>query len=250
MKPLALQLYSLRQQAKEDLLGTLTHVAQMGYKGVELAGLYNHSADEVARMFKDLGLDPAGAHVPLPTEENINELVDTYKTLNVKFLGSGAGADRFDSPDSIKQVAEQFQAAAELLKAHDMQLVYHNHWWEMETFDGTIGLDLLYQEAPDLAAEIDTYWASNFGQVDVPDFVARHADRTPLLHIKDGPLKKDQAHVAVGSGMMDVASVIQAADEQTLGWLIVELDRCDTDMVQAVADSAKYLIDNRLAQPR
>ena len=47
---------------------------------------------------------------------------------------------------------------------------------------------------------------------------------------------------------MDFPSVIAAADENVLRWLIVELDRCDTDMFTAVEESYKYLTSNGLAE--
>ncbi len=250
MKPIALQLYSLRTHAKEDLKGTLARVAEMGYRGIELAGLYDHSPEQVRQMLDELDLQAAGAHVRLPEASTLGEMVQMCKTLGVTCVGTGVGADRFGSPEQIRAVAGEFQEAAESLAEHDIGLVYHNHWWEMEEFDGKLGLDVLYEAAPDLQAEIDTYWAANFGAVDVPDFVCRHAGRTPLLHIKDGPLAKDRAHVAVGAGRMDVPAVIAAADENVLQWLIVELDRCDGDMLEAVDASARYLIDNDLGQGR
>ncbi len=64
--------------------------------------------------------------------------------------------------------------------------------------------------------------------------------RAPLLHIKDGPAVKNEPMVAVGDGMMDFPSLIQAAGENT-EWLIVELDQCATDMLEAVGKSYRYL---------
>ena len=69
-----------------------------------------------------------------------------------------------------------------------------------------------------------------------------------ILHIKDGPLEKDKAMVAVGDGIMNIPEVISAADPNVLEWLIVELDTCDTDMLAAVAKSYRYLTENELAE--
>ena len=48
--PVAVQVYSVRDEAKADLLGTLKEIKKMGYDGVELAGLCGHTADEVKAM--------------------------------------------------------------------------------------------------------------------------------------------------------------------------------------------------------
>ena len=94
---------------------------------------------------------------------------------------------------------------------------------------------------------MDTYWAANFGAVDAAAEVAHVRDRAPLLHIKDGPLERNEAHVAVGDGKMDIAATIAAADPNVLEWIVVELDACDTDMMTAVAKSYDFLTRNRLA---
>jgi hypothetical protein len=70
------------------------------------------------------------------------------------------------------------------------------------------------------------------------------------LHIKDGPLVRDAPMVAVGSGKMDIPSVVAAADPAVLRWLIVELDTCATDMLEAVGKSYGYLVSKGLAKGR
>jgi sugar phosphate isomerase/epimerase len=64
-----------------------------------------------------------------------------------------------------------------------------------------------------------------------------------MLHIKDGLIDPPQPHTAVGAGKLDMPAIIGAADPNVLEWLVVELDSCATDMMQAVADSYRYLVD-------
>ena len=45
--PVAYQVYSAREEAQADLKGVLTQLKAMGYAGVEFAGFYGHSAQEV-----------------------------------------------------------------------------------------------------------------------------------------------------------------------------------------------------------
>ena len=65
--PIALQLYSVRDDCAGDLSLTLQAVAQMGYEGVEFAGYYDRSAEELRDMCEDLGLKVAGTHTGLNT---------------------------------------------------------------------------------------------------------------------------------------------------------------------------------------
>jgi len=62
--PIAVQVYSVRQDANEDLFGTLKSIKEMGYDGVEFAGLYGHSPEKIKEMCEELGLVPVSAHVP------------------------------------------------------------------------------------------------------------------------------------------------------------------------------------------
>ena len=63
--PIAVQLYSVRTEANADLRGTLTKIKEMGYDGVEFAGLYGYTPADIRALCDELGLVPISAHVPL-----------------------------------------------------------------------------------------------------------------------------------------------------------------------------------------
>ena len=65
MIPIALQLYSVRDDAAEDLAGTIRQVADMGYDGIEFAGFHGHAASDVRKMVEDAGLNPISSHARL-----------------------------------------------------------------------------------------------------------------------------------------------------------------------------------------
>ena len=248
--PISLQLYSVRDTAKDDFYGVLKRVAEYGYKGVEFAGLHGKDPKEVRKVLDDLGLVASSTHGPVPNAENLSEVVDAAKTLGYDMVIAGRGRDQFKTVDQIKAVAADFQAGAELLKEHGLRMGYHNHWWEFNEVDGRLGYEILMELAPDMFSQMDTYWASNFGAVDVPAMVAKYKDRLPNLHIKDGPLVEGEPHTAVGAGKMDVPAVVNAADPDVLEWLVVELDACATDMHQAVKESCQYLVESGLGVGR
>ena len=248
-KPISIQLYTLRNRAAQDFPGVLKDVADAGYKGVEFAGLHGKTAAEVRAKVDDLGLVASSAHSGLPNKDNVNEIVDTAKTLGYEFVISGFGPDDFKTLDKIKAGAEKFQAGAELLKPHGLQLGYHNHFWEFDLVEGRYGYCWFFENCPSVFSQLDVYWACNFGKVDVPMVVKACKPYIKLLHIKDGPLVQGQPHTAVGQGKMNMPAVIKAASKD-VAWLIVELDDCATDMTQAVRDSYTYLKKNRLGVGR
>ena len=59
------QMYAIRTLCKEDLHAGLRAVADIGYDGVEFAGFFGHSADDVAAWLKETGLCAMGAHIPI-----------------------------------------------------------------------------------------------------------------------------------------------------------------------------------------
>lgn len=248
MKPISLQLYSVREAASEDFFGVLREVGDIGYKGVEMAGLHDKPSAEVRNVLDDLGLVASSAHEPLPTRDTINETVDRAGTLGYDMIISGKRPTDFETVDGIRAAAEEFQSAAELAKSQGLRLGYHNHWWEFNTVGGRLAYEIFLELAPGVFGQLDTYWASNFGAVDVPAVIAKHADRFPILHIKDGSLVKDEPHMAVGAGKMDIPACIKAANADILEWLVVELDHCATDMMTAVRESYAYLIGEGLAE--
>ena len=246
-KPISVQLYTLREQAQKDFVGVLKTVAGIGYKGVETAGYHGLKPAEVRKIVEDLGMVVSSLHGAWPTKENLQEVIDTAKALGTPFTISGFGPDQFKTVAEIQKIAEMANAVIEPLQKAGLQLAMHNHWWEFGMVEGRLAYDIFLERCPGMLCEIDVYWAANFGAVNPVAEVTKHKARTPLLHIKDGPLVKDQPHTAVGAGKMDIPGVIKAADPKVLRYLVVELDACATDMTQAVRDSYKYLVGKGLA---
>ncbi len=249
MKPIALQLYTVRELCQEDFAGTIRKVADIGYRGVEFAGLHDMTPQQVRSLLDDLGLEVCSAHTAMPNAQNAEQLIEEAQTLRNPRLISGCGRDDVKTVDGCKRAAERLNAAVAALEGSGLSFGIHNHWWEFETVEGQLPHDILLAEAPGVFAEIDTYWAA-FAGCDPAEQVARKKDRAPVLHIKDGPLipGQPQPHTAVGAGKMDIPAVVNAADPNVLEWLIVELDSCATDMMQAVVDSYRYLTENGLAE--
>jgi sugar phosphate isomerase/epimerase len=250
VKPVALQLYSLREASKEDFAGVIRSVGRIGYAGVEPAGFYGLQASELRKLVEGEGMRVCSSHGPWANPDNLGEAIDTASALGIDLVASGYRPEDFADMDSIKRTAEKTNLMTEKLAASGLSLFLHNHWWEFEKLDGRIKYDIFAELAPGVSFEIDTYWAANFGANDPAKELAKFRERAPLLHIKDGTLVKDEPQLALGSGAMDIPEVIAAADPKVLRWLVVELDSCATDMLEAVEKSYRYLTSQGLAQGR
>ncbi len=234
-KPLALQLWSIRREAEKDLASTFRQVSEAGYAGVETAGLYGYKPAEFRRILDDVGLVVCAAHVPVPTRETINEVIETAAALGNKNIISMAGPEQFKTMDSTRAVVKDFQMAQDMVRQRGLNFGYHNHSWEFDAVEGRLPMDILLEELPHSFLELDIYWASNFMQVDVPAFARRYANRMKMMHVKDGALVRGEPNnVALGTGRMEIAPAVAAADPNVLEWLVVEFDECATDIMQAV----------------
>lgn len=251
MVPVSVQLYSLRAESEEDFDAVLSRLAEIGYAGVEPFNLFGKTPQAFRAQVEDLGMQISSSHFPwVNRTDSIQEVVDTLGILGLSRAPGGFMPDDFKDRSALDATIEATQNYVDALKPHGISLFLHNHWWEFKEIEGRLAYHHLQEAVPEVEFELDTYWAANFGACDPAEELARIANRTPLLHIKDGPLVKGESHVAVGEGKMDIASIFNASDADVLEWAVVELDACDTDMMTAVADSFRYLTDNKLAHGR
>lgn len=247
IKPIAIQLYTLREAAEKDFYGTLKIVADTGYKGVEFAGLYDKCPKEVAAYIADLGMSACSAHVGLPDKNNIAELVDMAGAFGMKHLVSGFGPDDMKTVEQTKACAAKFAEASELCEANGLSFSFHNHYWEFKQLeDGRYPYDILMAEAPKACSELDLYWVA-FGGGDAIKVFGEYGKRIKLIHVKDGLLGGEYHFAPAGKGQVDLAKYIGAADCATAEWMIVEQDMTDGDMVADIQTSYKYLVSNGLA---
>jgi sugar phosphate isomerase/epimerase len=240
--PIALQLYSIRETLAQDFAGGVHQIAAMGYKAVETAGFPGTTPTAAGALFRELGLLVPSAHVfPPPLGDQVGSVVDTMGAIGCRCVVSGLGPDHFRTLDDVKRSCDLFNASWAALSAQGLTLAVHNHWWEFLPVEGRYPYELMLEFLePSILFELDTYWIKTAG-CDPATVVREFGARAPLLHIKDGPATRDAPMVAVGEGVLDFPAILEAGKGHTQ-WLIVELDRCATDMMEAVARSLNYLL--------
>ena len=247
--PISVQLYSLRQEAAADFEGVLQTLADIGYLGVEPAGLHGMAPDRFRAIVDELGLVVSSTHVTLPVGPGAAATFDESEAIGTTLLISSGGRDDFGTEDDVVRTADRFNEAAEAAAARGMTVGYHNHGWEFAPLpDGRSPYDVLQQRLdPSVFLEIDLYWVK-VGGADPAEVVQSAGRRARLLHVKDGPLDPPMPMTAVGDGVMDLASPIAAAEFAE--WHVVELDACATDMTEAVRRSHAHLVGAGLSSGR
>src|SRR4051812_17412102 len=113
--PISVQLYSLRKEMENgNHLKILKKVSDMGYAGVEGAGLYGMKPREFRKAVEDLGMAVSSNHMGV-TKENLNEAIDLHRELGTQFVVGGFWGDEFKQPDAVAQLAERYNFARDAL---------------------------------------------------------------------------------------------------------------------------------------
>ena len=244
MKPLAIQVYTLRDAMQNgNHLPILQELADIGYKGIEGHG-FGMSFVEFRKAVEDMGMTVSSYFGELPTPETVNQFIDNAKDLGVSDTVVGIGTREYKTVEAIKETAKKVNAVASTIRAAGLTFNLHNHYWEFEIVDGRLAIEWMLDECPEVTLELDTYWATNFAANKAADFVTKFRDKVKLMHVKDGPMVRDEPMTAAGAGKVDIAEAIHAGDPN---WLILEMDFCATDMMEAVKESYRYLVGNGLA---
>jgi sugar phosphate isomerase/epimerase len=244
---LSVQLYTVREAMTEDMPGTLKRIADIGYTQVEP---YNFDAVEgLGDALARFGLSAPTTHAHWVGEDDgrLEAVFSAASDLGIAtVIDPHVPAERWQTADSVIEIAGQINAAALVAAKHGVVVGYHNHAHELESIiDGETALELFARHlSSEVALEIDTYWVAVGGQ-DPVALLKRLGDQVAAIHVKDGPPSADtKAQVAVGSGNMPVKEIIAAAPNALR---VVELDDSSSDRFDAIADSYAWLVKENLA---
>jgi sugar phosphate isomerase/epimerase len=237
-RPVAVQLWSVFALAQDDFPGVLRQLGEIGYDGVEAYGLHGLKPAVVRRLLEDLGLELCSSHAPFPSGPEARRILDEQSELGAPVLAWSLEPEEFATEDSIARGVERVNAAAVNGEAYGMRIAYHNHSAEFARLpDGQRAYDVLLDRlSPDVLVELDIYWAAVAG-VDPAAVTRELGERVRFLHVKDG--NPAGTMVAVGQGSLDIPAILAA--NPAVAWHIVELDRCDTDVMTALRESHDYL---------
>lgn len=241
--PIALQLYSVQQEATNDLRGTLAQLKEMGYDGVELAGLYGHTPAQLRKILDEVGLELVSAHVPV-ADLLQDAMLDGYASMGLAYVAIPWMEVKADAA-CVAACIDTIRTIALRAKERGLQLLYHNHDFEFAKVDGAYILDTYYRSlSPELLqTEVDTCWVKVAGE-DPADYLRSYAGRSPIVHLKDFVGRKtDNMYALIGShsakeeatqafdfrpvgyGVQDIPRLVATAREIGAKWLVVEQDR-------------------------
>lgn len=242
---IGVQLYTLRSLMEQDLWGTLQKLAQAGFRNVELAGLYDKSAQEWAEKLSELGLKVSSSHTGLDAVEgDLSEVVELTKTLDYSLLVCPwVGADAYAG--GWTALGRRLDLAGQKLADHGIQYGYHNHSFEMVKVGLQTGLEQLFSASSgaNVVAEIDCYWIHH-GNGDPAAYIQNLAGRIPLVHFKD--MAPEGHFTEVGDGVLDWDDIIESCRIAGVEHAIIENDSPRIDPLESVCRSREFLLSRGL----
>lgn len=198
---IALQLYSVRDDCAKDLPGVIKAVAAMGYEGVEFAGYYGRTAEELRKMLDENGLVCCGTHTGLDslTGDNLEKTIAFNKTLGNRFLiVPGLPRERTESREAWRETARIFSEIAKKVKPYGMVVGYHNHTEEFKPLDGEMPWDTFFgNTTKDVVMQFDTGNALVAGAEAAP-FIKKYPGRATTAHIKEHSATNGNALIGEG----------------------------------------------------
>ncbi|TVP50697.1 MAG: sugar phosphate isomerase/epimerase [Mongoliibacter sp.] len=249
---IALQMYSLRNQTKDDVKGSHQLVADWGIKYLEGGGTYGMSQEEYKKMISEMGLSVigVGADYNELKNNNIQKIIDQAKAYGAKYATCFWIPHQGDGNFTIKETQEAIElfnkAGAEMQK-EGITLLYHPHGYEFTSHGSGVLFDEMVKNANNYKFNMDVYWVQ-MGGGDPVAYLKANPELYPLLHLKDRkkgtPGSKDgrgdvETNVVLGEGDIDIKSLIELAVKHKVEYLVIEDE--STRSVEQIPQSVAYI---------
>ncbi len=239
--PVGLQLWTVRTECAKDFPGTIAAVGKMGYDGVEFAGYYERTAQDVRKMLDDNGLKCCGTHTHLDTllGDNLPKTIEFNKVIGNKYLiVPWLDPKTHRTKASWLEVAKIFNELAEKVKPEGMVVGYHAHAGDFEPIDGEMPWDILFgNTSKDVVMQIDTA-NTMMGGADPIAYLKKYPGRALTIHIKEYSATNKKA--LIGEGDVNWKEVFRLC-ESTGGtqWYIIEEESGEYPPLEAAEKSLK-----------
>jgi len=241
---IGLQLYTIRDEMKKDVPGSLKKVSDIGYEYVELADyangkFYGYEPLEFKKLVNGLGMKILSSHAGVNpkgiTGDEAKKMAEDHAKLGARYCMQPwiEEADRKSIAGYQRMVAE-WNKVGKIMKENGVQFGYHNHDFEFDTVEGKIPyFDVFLPEMDKdlLTMELDLFWATKAG-IDPVELFKKYPGRFQLFHMKDMLTKKAPIFTTngvddfapVGTGLIDFKRILAAKKTAGLKYMIVEQD--------------------------
>ena len=187
---MGLELYSVRDELKKDLTGTVRAVAKLGYQVVEFYAPYfewtDTQAKDVRKLLDDLGIRCLSTHNGSQSFEaaGLSRAIELNQIIGSRFIVM-ASAGKVNGIDGWKTVADRLNQASEKLKPLGMGAGYHNHQLEFKPINGQRPIEVLAANTnKDVTLQFDVGTCIEAG-FDPVAWIDKNPGRIRSMHCKD-----------------------------------------------------------------
>lgn len=245
-----IQLYSLRDQFKTDVEGSLAQIHDWGITYIEGGGTYGYSQDDFLKLLAKYGLKTASIGASFEQlEQDPAALIEQARAFGATYVMCAwvpHNGNEFGEAETRKAI-EVFNAAGKVLSDAGLTLAYHAHGYEFRPFEGGTLFDLMAREAKHYKFEMDVYWVQH-GGADPLALLNKYPDKFALFHLKD--LQKGvqgnqtghedvETNVVLGTGQIDIAGLVKRGAELGIRYMFIEDE--SSRVVEQVPQSLKFL---------
>lgn len=250
--PVALQLYSVRDECAKDFYNSLESVAEMGYNGVEFAGYYGWSAKKLRRIIDEFGLKVAGSHLGIKffQTSELDRTIEFNRVLGNNYLIiPSLPVEMTGSKNAWTKVVKFMNDVAEKLEPEGMQLGFHNHMIEFQPIEGELPWKLISDNTrKEIVMQLDVGNAMMGGVCvdEIMDLIRSYPNRSTTVHLKEYSSKNEFA--VIGDGEMRWKEFFSLCE--SVGgtkWYIVEQEKHTSssfDSVRKCKENLDLLFDN------
>jgi sugar phosphate isomerase/epimerase len=249
---IGLELYSLREQFKTDVPGTLAKIKNWNIKEIEGGGSYGLPLEEYKNLLvqNNLKMVSVGADFD-QVAKNPQAAIDEAKAFGAKYIVCfwiPHNGDEF-TIDDIRKAINVFNTAGKQIHESGLSFCYHPHGYEFRPYEGGTLFDYLVQHTDPkyLNFEMDVFWVKHPGQ-DPVALLEKYPNRFLLMHLKDrkpgtegnqNGHADDDSNVVLGQGNVNIAAVMKAAKKIGIKHYFIEDE--SSRSVEQIPQSLAYL---------
>ena len=245
-----IQLYSLRNQFKKDVAGSLKTISDWGLTNLEGGGTYGLSFEEFDALLTQYNLDVVSVGASYEDlRDHPNKVLENARQFSAKYVMCAwipHEGNKFDI-ENVKEAVAVFNKAGKLLKEAGFTLAYHAHGYEFRPYENDTLFDYMAENAEYFAFEMDVYWVQH-GGADPMALLNKYPDKFVLFHLKDmqkGIIGNNTGHedvetnVVLGTGQIDIEGIVKRGIELGVEYMFIE-DECSR-VVEQVPQSLEFL---------
>ncbi|MDO4459487.1 MAG: sugar phosphate isomerase/epimerase [Clostridia bacterium] len=266
-----IQLFSVRDEMAKDPIECIKKVAEIGYKYLEVANPradedpgcgFGMTPDELLKALDGTGAKIISGHIRPITEETLPGIIEWHKAVGNTVVGQSMAM--YDSLENVLEMCKYYNAMGKKLAENGMKFLFHNHYHEfVKIGDKTIYDIIIENTDPEYVTfELDTFWAMRGGedpialikklngrlfaihQKDFSKTAVFDHNINLLANSKDKPVTTREDFMAagqkptdfceVGTGIMPIQEILDAANEAGAEYVILEQDHTQLGQLESI----------------